>query len=116
MISSVYTKKQDAENLQRMLRCDPERILKLEHDPEKHNRVQSCLCRMCYYGSRIGGHAITVEPCMCCGEEQTYGSTNTDALCLNCAKTTGLCKHCGADIELRVRRQKWPKPTMPREK
>lgn len=89
--------------------------MKLEHDPEKHNRVQSCLCRMCYYGSRIGGAAITAEACMCCGEEQTYGSTNTDALCLNCAKTTGLCKHCGADIELRVRRQKWPKPAISME-
>lgn len=83
---------------------------KLRHDPEKHNRMQACLCPMCYYGSRLGGQAVTTEPCMCCGEEQMYSSTATDALCRPCAQETGLCKHCGGDRELRVRRKKWPEP------
>lgn len=83
---------------------------KLEADPEKEQRLVQSLCRMCYYGSRLGGCAIKGEECMCCGALQTYGSTNTDALCLECAKETKLCKHCGGDVELRVRRKTWPEP------
>lgn len=81
---------------------------KLETDPERDQRLRECLCRMCYYGSRLGGAAIKSEPCMCCGAVQTYGSTNTDALRLTCAQETELCKHCGGDRELRVKRRKWP--------
>jgi len=80
---------------------------RLRTDPEHHNRVQAGLCRMCYYGSHIGGQAITTEPCMCCGKEQTYSSTATDILCRDCAKETGLCKRCGGDREGKIRR-KWP--------
>lgn len=85
-------------------------IIDLAHklETEREQRLRECLCRMCYYGSRLGGAAINSEPCMCCGEVQTYGSTNTDALCLACAQETGLCKHCGGDRELRVQRRKWP--------
>ncbi|MCL4525220.1 MAG: hypothetical protein M1492_01750 [Gammaproteobacteria bacterium] len=85
----------------------------LETDPEREQRAQKCLCRMCYYGSRLGGAAIKSESCMCCGVVQTYGSTNTDALCLPCAQEMGLCKHCGGDRELRVKRRKWPSPKVP---
>lgn len=62
------------------------------------------------------GAAITLEPCMRCGEMQTYGSTNTDALCLPCAKETGLCKHCGGDLALRERRKTWPTSNVADEK
>ncbi len=88
---------------------------KLENDPERSERIRKSLCRMCYYGSHLGGAAITDEPCMCCGEVQTYGNTNTDALCMPCAQETGLCKHCGADRELRVRRRNWPVAKTARE-
>jgi len=83
---------------------------KLETDPECEQRIQKGLCRMCYYGSgtRLSGAAVTQRACICCGEVQTYGSTDTDALCLPCAQETELCKHCGGDRELRVKRRKWP--------
>jgi len=45
---------------------------------------------------------------MCCGKDQLYGNTRTDALCLECAQETMLCKHCGGDRELRTERRDWP--------
>lgn len=80
----------------------------LRTDPFRKQRVGLCLCRMCYYGSRLGGASMTMEPCMRCGKEQMYGSTDTDALCRACAQETGLCKHCGGDRELRAGRKDWP--------
>jgi hypothetical protein len=81
---------------------------KMTTDPDKGKRVKANVCRACYYSSAIGGAAITTRPCMCCAEDQTYGSTNTDVLCLTCAKKHRLCKHCGGDIDIRVRRREWP--------
>ena len=72
----------------------------LKKDPDGKNRHKKQLCKVCYYtrGSRIGGAAITFRDCGVCGKEQSYGSTTTDALCLECAREQMLCKHCGADI------------------
>ena len=72
----------------------------LKKDPDKKARLEKRLCKICYYsrGSRIGGAAITFKDCGFCGKEQSYGSTITDVLCLDCAKDQSLCKHCGADI------------------
>lgn len=86
---------------------------KFQNDPQKAERIVACLCRLCFYDSRFGGAAITDEPCMSCGKPQTYGSTSTDALCLECAQETGLCKHCGGDRELRVNCRNWPAPKVP---
>ena len=82
-----------------------ERIIELAklltEDPGRKDRRKKGLCVDCYYESgRIGGAAITTRPCGCCGEEQCYGSTATDVLCLDCAKLLGLCKQCGATMEL----------------
>ena len=85
---------------------------KFTSDPERENRLKACLCKSCFYVSGIGGAAMTQEPCMRCGKMQIYGSTNTDALCASCAKETDLCKHCGGDMELRVRRKTWPTPNV----
>lgn len=81
----------------------------LETDPQQEERVARQLCKACFYGPpRLGGAAVTSQPCMCCGEDQMYGSTNTDVLCENCAKDHGLCKHCGGDFEIRTDRKDWP--------
>ena len=77
-------------------------------DPFKTDRLKACFCIPCFYQTRIGCAAITQQACMCCGEAQTYGSTDTDALCLACAQKNELCKHCGSDIKLRVNRRNWP--------
>ena len=78
-------------------------------DPQKAERLTACLCIPCFYSSSWGGAAITQEPCMCCGAVQMYGSTNTDALCMDCAQEAHLCKHCGGDVELRTGRKNWPR-------
>lgn len=90
-----------------------ERADQLRNDPEKAKREEACLCRLCFYQHRLAGAAVTTEPCMCCGLPQTYGSTDTDALCLECAEKTGLCKHCGGDRELQGDRNAWPEPLVP---
>ena len=75
-------------------------------DHDKDKRAQSGLCKLCHYvhTARIGGCAMTYQPCGICGEDQLYSSTATDKLCLPCAKKHQLCKRCTADVCLRPRR------------
>ena len=80
----------------------------LETDPRKAERIEKSECVVCFYGSRIGGASMTNRECMSCGKNELYPSTATDVLCMGCAKKHDLCKHCGADIKLRVRRKVWP--------
>jgi len=87
-----------------------DRAKRITEDTDKQNRLKEQNCKCCYYGSRIGGQAITTQPCMCCDTPVMYGSTATDALCMPCAKENDLCKRCGGDIEMRTRRKKWPTP------
>lgn len=81
---------------------------KLDVDACKDQRLKRHECRACFYSSRIGGSACTERACMCCGMIQMYGSTATDVLCMDCARKHLLCKHCGGDLEMRVRRKQWP--------
>lgn len=81
----------------------------IKTDARKKERVKACECAACFYRSGIGGAAMTNRPCMSCGKNQLYGSTYTDVLCLDCAEMHRLCKHCGGDLEMRVRRKEWPK-------
>lgn len=85
-----------------------ERAAKLLADPDKANRVKASECVVCFYGSKIGGAAITSQPCGLCGEMMDFGSTCTDNFCLKCASEHSLCKHCGADVNLKTRRKDWP--------
>jgi|SRR5699024_7370495 len=77
-------------------------------DTRKAERLSRQECKGCFYASRFGGAAITRRACMSCGEDQMYGSTATDVLCIECAKQHDLCAHCGGDIKMRVRRKQWP--------
>ncbi|HUX80251.1 MAG TPA: hypothetical protein VMW10_11000 [Alphaproteobacteria bacterium] len=75
------------------------------NDTKKKERLEKCECKTCFYiRGKMGGQAITDRPCGICEEEQTYGSTCTDMMCLPCGKKNELCVHCGADIRLRPRR------------
>lgn len=83
----------------------------LEGDTRQAERLALNVCKACFYREpRIAGAAITQQPCMCCGEVQMYGSTNTDALCFECAHTHSLCKHCGGDLDMDEDRASWPAP------
>lgn len=79
-------------------------------DAKRAARVEANFCLACYYVERIGGAAMTSAPCMTCGKDQMYGSTNTDVLCLDCAREHALCKHCGGDFQMNVGRRSWPTP------
>lgn len=81
---------------------------KLKSDGERKLRLEVQLCKACHYFSRIGGAAITHRECSACGEDQVYGSTATDALCLGCASKYDLCKQCGGDVEMQLRRASRP--------
>lgn len=84
-----------------------------EFDEDRVERLKRSLCKVCHYlSSQIGGAAMSDQACGICGKRQVYGSTYTDALCMDCAKEHALCKHCGADRELRPNRRKfaWIKP------
>lgn len=76
-------------------------------DGNKADRIRRGLCKTCFYFrlSRVGGAAMTSRPCGICGEEQHYGSTATDPLCLACANEWKLCKQCGGDSLMRIRRK-----------
>ena len=74
-------------------------------DPEKERRLAKQECVICYYGTRIGGAAMTQSNCKLCDTTLQFSSTNVDRLCKPCAKEHGLCKHCSADIEYKERKK-----------
>ena len=83
--------------------------MKVQDDPQRERRITANQCRCCYYATgRIGGAAMTNQPCSSCGTVQSFGNTNVDVLCPPCAKEHSLCCHCGGDREMRTLRRKWP--------
>lgn len=96
------------ERSKQFVREQVELAKRISDDTDKQRRLVEQNCKRCFYGSRIGGAAMTTQPCMCCHTQVMYGSTATDALCMDCAKENDLCKRCGGDIELRTRRKDWP--------
>lgn len=84
------------------------RAERIKNDSDMGDRMKAQLCKACFYFTGIGGSAMTNRECAGCGTDQMYGSTNTDALCMDCAMTHSLCKHCGGDFEMRVGRRIWP--------
>lgn len=83
---------------------------KLATDEDRKERLEKSLCLSCFYlfKSRMGGAAITNRDCASCDKEMTFSSTATDLLCLPCAQTNCLCARCGADVELKDRRKRYP--------
>jgi len=85
------------------------RMRMINEDKEKKQRLEISECVLCYqpYGSgRQGGAACTSINCALCDEVITCGNTSIDILCLECAKHEKLCKHCGADVELKYRKSR----------
>ena len=72
-------------------------------DADKTQRLSEQECIVCFYNTKIGGAAMTDSPCGLCEVTMHFGSTNVDRLCTNCSINHRLCKHCGADIELKGR-------------
>lgn len=77
-------------------------------DPMRNQRLDAAECVLCHYTMRAGGTMSTERPCGICGASIRSRNTDIGVLCVECAKTNGLCKHCGADIELKSRRKARP--------
>lgn len=89
------------------------RAKRMKDDTDRERRQAQHHCVACFYEEGIAGAAMTYRPCMCCGSNELYGSTNTDALCLACAKEHLLCRHCGGDIGMNMKRKTWPSMKAP---
>lgn len=77
-------------------------------DNDRDARIRESFCVHCYrpYGAGgIGGAACTNRECGLCDTTIHSGSTNIDMLCPKCAVENGLCRHCGADVDLKFRRK-----------
>ena len=82
-------------------------LTNMVNDVQKEKRLKSQECQVCFYsfGKGIGGAAMTRSNCISCEKEMMYGNTYTDLLCLDCAVSHKLCKHCVADINLKNRKK-----------
>ena len=79
---------------------------RVTEDSRRKQRLAEQECVICFEGSRIGGSAVTKWTCAFCGKQGWAGNTAVDVLCQDCATEHGLCKHCGADIDLKNRRKR----------
>jgi len=80
------------------------RAKEIIEDPRKADRLKEQECVVCFYNRpRISGRMISAVKCGYCDEEKRFANTDVDVLCEKCAKEFGLCKHCGADINLKNR-------------
>lgn len=93
-----------------MARDTLRRAREIESDMRRVARHAAQNCKACFYFPGMGDAAMITQPCMSCGSPELYSSTNTDVLCMTCARESDLCKHCGGDREMRERRRNWPEP------
>lgn len=80
-------------------------------DTLKTSREEAQECGACYYSLRMGGRAMTTQPCGLCRKTVLFCSTNTDAICVQCATANNLCKHCGGDVQMQIGRKAGEYPT-----
>ena len=81
-------------------------LAKIDADAEKKDRHAEQECVLCWKASAMAGAAMTSRQCGLCDEMLRCSNTNVDLLCVSCAKKANLCKHCGADIDLKNRRKR----------
>lgn len=75
------------------------------NDTKREKRLAAHECQYCYYlAGRVGGAAMTQSNCRSCNVEHWNSSTCTDEFCEACAKKFGICRHCGADLDLKTRK------------
>lgn len=102
----------ESTNFMHLKRIESYRRFLAKVDGQDHTaRREAQECVMCFGESRIGGAALTARQCAHCDATLYSGNTNVDVLCVDCARRAQLCKHCGADIDLKNRRKR----TLPTE-
>jgi len=82
------------------------RALQYLSDPDKRKRLESGNCIACFYGgSSLAGQAFTDWNCRACLKDQaSWPNTNPPIVCDACSKKHKICKGCGADLHLRIKR------------
>ena len=82
------------------MKSDDDREIRLEE-------VSECVyCYVPYGPCRQGGTKTTHRECGLCSTILHSSDTSCDVLCIECARKNDLCKHCGGDVDLKVRRKK----------
>lgn len=77
-----------------------QRLKDFDEDLKKEKREKQHLCKYCFYlKSNLSGQAFTASNCRMCDKETIFPTTQTDVLCIDCAKENGLCKECGAEMD-----------------
>lgn len=78
----------------------------LAEDTDRVTRLKESLCPACYYSKDgvIVGQSFIRWNCGICQKEGCDGHP-MHSLCEACAMAHGLCKRCGADLDLKVRRK-----------
>lgn len=100
---SVYRETADKKHRVDSMR---KRLADFDNDPQRAARLEKSECKSCFYlYGKLGGAAMTLSACGVCDTERHFANTCVDALCKICADKLGLCKHCGADIDLKQRRK-----------
>jgi hypothetical protein len=94
------------QNLERIsLRRDA--LRKLDLDLDKEARLDARECLFCFYMARprIAGQAFTERPCGLCDKTIKHSNTAIGVICEACSDESGMCSHCGGDMNLKVRRK-----------
>lgn len=83
------------------------RLAAFDADSDKPGRARKHECKCCFYlhSPRMAGQAFTKRQCGLCDEIVTHGNTNCPVVCDKCAALHGLCRNCGGDINMKVRRK-----------
>ena len=71
-------------------------------DPDKKVRRLEQYCVCCYYReSTMAGQAFTESQCGVCQKDMRWSTTHQEKLCPECSNRLGLCRECGATMELK---------------
>lgn len=86
---------------ERFLKKMKEKIKNYEEDTYRDTRKKEMLCKYCYYimSDRISGQSFCTTECLNCKKEMSFGNTDTDELCMECAEELNRCKHCGVKMD-----------------
>jgi NADH pyrophosphatase NudC (nudix superfamily) len=77
-----------------------EKLVEYDNDVEHTERIDNQVCKVCHYISdHIAFQAFTDTYCGICGKKMTFCDSDTDKVCLSCARIHGLCKHCGGRMD-----------------
>ena len=81
---------------------------KFVFDPDCKIREFASECLACFVPYGAGRQGVgRVQQCGLC-DATTEGGSDSDKLCLSCARANDLCKHCGGDINLKTTRRQRP--------